>query len=241
MGKLKPGILITRTAPQAAQSAQTLEKCGFHTFVQPMLHITPTKNAPPPLHNIKYAIATSVHGVAALARCKGADALSIFCFPGASLDAAIAAKFDHIHSMPGNAAMLAHFARCFFEAPLDKGLWVRGRHAAFDVAADMRKEGYDVKSWCAYEAHKETMFDEGILAALHQDNIHCVLFYSARGAQAFCALAQKENVDLRTIAALAISPAVADVLADAGFAAIYQADTPVENSMIDTLKAMFAL
>ncbi len=242
MGKLAPSILITRTEPGAKASAMRLTQAGYTAITSPVLQVQSSAHPAPDLDGVQCVIATSAHGVIFFAALPGADAVPLYCFAGASLEAALAGSIgDNVHTITANAEELTAMVQ---KERFPKGgavLWVRGRHYAFDVKAALVTQGFAVREWEAYEAMAADALNPETKEAFRKGSIKAVLFHSARGAKVFLTLAQQENLPLGEIKAITISGEAAKPLGLAGFNAIHVAENPSEAAIMDAVSAHIPL
>ena len=234
-----PGVLVTRSQPGADATARRLAARGYCPVLSPVLRIAASGQPKPPLGGVQALIATSAHGVAALAILHGAAALPLYCLAGASLEQARASDPDRpVRPVRGDAqALCARIARqC---RPQDGALlWVRGQHAAVDVQAVLARKGFAVRVWQAYAAHRASALSEAARQALRNGAIKAVLVHSARGAQALAALAARHGLALDGLAMIAISARAAVPLHAVKGVCVHVAASPDEDAIMATLGAV---
>ncbi len=239
MAGLGPGVLVTRSQPGADASAKRLAARGYRAFVSPVLKAVMHQQPEPSLEGVQALIATSAHGVAALARVPGASALPLYCLAGASLETARASGLGGaVHPVAGDAAELGGYIvkRCNpHNGPL---LWARGQHIATDMQAVLAKRGLAVRTWQAYAAHPASALDEAALTALRAGAIKAVLVHSARGAQVFAALAAHHGLALQNLVFIAISARAAAPLKRLDGVQVHAAASPAEDAMIQKLDSV---
>ncbi len=233
------GVLVTRTQPGATHTATALQKRGYEALIDPVLNIVTTQAPPPDLTGVQAIVATSAHGVRAVAAVSGAKNTPLFCLSGASFDAASDAGFcGETFKTDGHAkdiavAVSAHLSSQGGPVPV---LWVRGRHFAFDMAKALGGFGCKVQQWEAYAAQPVAALCPQTIAAIHEGQIKAVLFHSARGAKHFVRLAHNAGVNLSGLKAVAMSAEAAKPLRPVEFGEIYLAARPDEAALLSAVQ-----
>ncbi len=236
MAGLNPGILVTRTLPGARASAARLTDLGYTAFIDPVLEVHCTGQGTPDLDGIQAVIVTSAHGVTAFVNLQNTRVLPLYCFAGASLEAANHAVYPGpLHTLTGNADELTAMVSDNLRPQNGAVLWVRGCHFAYDVTTALVTKGFAVREWEAYVTRPVKTFLPETIKAWHDDNITAALFHSARGAKTFLTLAGQADLSLGQISAFAISKEVAKSLVCAGFNAVHNAQTPSDTAIIETV------
>ncbi len=234
MGEIGPRdlpVLITRTAPGAAQTGARLSALGYVPIIAPMLVVTSTRQPVPALDGVQALIATSAHGVRAMATLPDAKNLPLFCLSGASANAATELGLAP-RICDGGGQQLADFVIKALSPKRGAIMWVRGAHFAFDMAAKLTTTGFEVHAWEAYTANAQHMLGDMAERALRTASIKAVLFHSARGAAVFADITAGLGVELRAIKAIAISEQAAKPIADAGFGLVCHAAQSTEEALM---------
>jgi len=239
VGGLGAVVLVTRSQPGAGATAKRLEARGYGAVVSPVLRIAMHEQPKPALDGVQALIATSAHGVAALGAVPGAAALPLYCLAGASL----ATAHDHglggnIHPVRGDAAALGAKIAVLCDSQNGPLLWARGHHVAHDVGADLATRGFEVRSWQAYEARPARALDKKAVQALRDGAIKAVLVHSARGAQAFAALAAHHELSLDGLVIIAISARASAPFETIKGILVHVAASPAEDAIMQKLEAV---
>jgi uroporphyrinogen-III synthase len=142
----RPIILLTRPQAQSQDLAARLrERINVPILVSPILDIAPvpfTLTVTP-----RYLILTSAHAAEA-ARAAGLTGLPAFCVGDRTAEAAAQAGLFP-RSAGGDAGAL--LALLEDAAPEGPGLYLRGRHAASELATQLTQAGLDTYSVIAYD------------------------------------------------------------------------------------------
>ena len=231
------GVLVTRTQPGATHTATALQKRGYEALIDPVLKIETTQAPPPDLTGVQAIVATSAHGVRAVAAVSGAKNIPLFCLSGASFDAARDAGFcGEIYKTDGHAKDIAAVVSAHLSPQAGPVLWVRGHHFAFDMAKALGGFGCKVQQWEAYVAQPVAALCPQTIAAIREGQIKAVLFHSARGAKHFVRLAHKAGVTLSGLKAVGISAEAAKPLRPVEFEEIYLAARPDEAALLSAVQ-----
>jgi uroporphyrinogen-III synthase len=145
---MHPTILLTRPQVQSGMLAARLRQVlgdGFPILVSPVLDIVPVAFDLPFKPN--YVILTSVHAVDA-ARAAGLTGLPAFCVGDRTAEAAGEVGLL-ARSAGGDAADL--IALLSQARPPGRGLYLRGRHVAADLATELDSAGLDTVAVIAYD------------------------------------------------------------------------------------------
>jgi uroporphyrinogen-III synthase len=143
-----PTILLTRPEAQSRDFAAALRaRVGpdVPIVISPILEIVPVPFALPV--SPRFLVLTSVHAAEA-ARSAGLTNLPAFCVGDRTAEAARSAGLLP-RSAAGDASALLDLLKA--ERPAGAGLYLRGRHAASDIAADLASAGIDTHSIVAYD------------------------------------------------------------------------------------------
>ena len=203
------GVLITRPAADAAETAAHVAARGFTPVIAPVLILHPRTIAP--FGPFDAIVTTSRNAIPALpGRLK---ALPLLAVGTATASRAHDAGFATVFDAQSDAAALAALAR----RQLDPGAHLLFAHGARqgDALADaLIAAGFAVTRACAYEMTQAACLPAAAIAALETDALAAALFLSAETAAAFVSLLPPHlRPALAGVAALAIGHRAADLLA----------------------------
>jgi len=225
-------LLVTRPEPDGARTAAALRARGHEVDLVPLLRIEPDPDAalgPGPWGAVLITSANAARAIAAHPRRAELLARPAFAVGRRSAEAARAAGFADVVTADGNAEDLARLvaARTGPDLPL---LYLAGEDRAADLAGLLSTRSLRVETVVVYRAIAAPSLPAAIRSALAAGQIHGVLHYSRRSAQAFCAAAG----DLKSLAArhYCLSAVVADVLRQAGGENIAVAAHPTESALL---------
>lgn len=233
-------ILVTRPREEAEALAVRLGPLGFTPIVEPMIEVRFVDGAAIDAEGVQAIVFTSANGVRALKTARGGSVLSralpAFAVGAATAAAARAAGFGDViegqGSVEGLAAMIV--ARC----PPSAGavMHVCGSIVARDLAALLAPSGIRLIRAVLYESIQATRLQPETLALLASGEIAAALFFSPRTAQAFVNLVKEAGIAaaMGSVVALALSPAVADVLR-LPFARVTTAARPTTDALLECL------
>jgi uroporphyrinogen-III synthase len=233
-------LLLTRTEPGAAASAESLRRLGHQVTVEPMLRIEHLPE-PPDLPAPAALILTSTNGVRAVsswpaaARWRG---LPVFVIGSVTAEACHAAGYRRVRSADGNADDL--FALIERELDPQSGvvLYAVAEITATDLQGRLAKSGYSVRRIAAYRAIPAASLGEAAREALAGSTLDAVLFYSERAAATFAALVAHAGLRdaLATVDFVALSAEVARPLAPLGPRRLLVAARPDEGGLFACLQ-----
>lgn len=229
----RPVVLVTRAEPGAGETAARLEVMGIEAVLSPMIALSLATPLPPlPLEGAQGLLFTSANGVRFFTEVSARRDLTAWCVGPATLEAARGAGFS-AHSAQGDADDLARLV--IEEAdPADGPLvHVANAAAAGTLAARLDAAGFEVRFVPLYRPDPARAFSETAARALSAHGLTGVLFHSAKGADAFAALAG--GLDLSRTAAIAISQRAAAPVSGLGWARLVLADHPDEDHLMAAL------
>lgn len=149
MTQTLPKILLTRPEAQSrALAARLGARLGADVpiLVSPVLRIVPLSFELPV--NPRFVVLTSVHAADAAARVAGLSGLPAYCVGDRTAEAAQAAGFAAVSAGGAADDLLALMLRMEARGP---ALYVRGRHAASDLAESLVSAGIETHPVIAYD------------------------------------------------------------------------------------------
>lgn len=219
-------VAITRALPEAEDTAARLRARGVEPIVAPLLTIIPMAYDTN-VEGAQALIFTSSAGVRAFPDTRAQSAKPVLAVGDATADAARAAGFTNVRSADGDAIALAALAIATLDPSGGKLVHIRGTHVAGDVGARLEAAGFTIDRRIAYTAAQVPT-----LPPAYAQPLDAVLFYSARAAEAFDALAGDNTGRI----AGCLSQGVADTLKP-GWARIIVAWRPREDALFEALLA----
>ncbi|MDD9841298.1 MAG: uroporphyrinogen-III synthase [Alphaproteobacteria bacterium] len=237
-------ILITRPQTDAAALGVKLQALGHKTTSCPMLIITPTPQARlPQAQQIAAFAFTSANGVRAFdAQNKNTSyqAKTVYAIGAATAAACAQAGFTDIIESTGGVAQFADMILA--RPPKGKLIHITGQHQAGNLCHLLIEGGIEAEQIMLYRAQPCQSLPPDLIAliqqgGLQQGGVDGVLFYSSRSADIFCHLAEQAGLTayLPNMAAICLSPAIAERAARAGFCPIWTAAQPSEASLLALL------
>jgi uroporphyrinogen-III synthase len=219
-------VLVTRPEPGARATAARLIALGHEPILAPCLSIVPRPAALP--ENPGAIIVTSGQAVPALPA--SYHQVTVFCVGDATAGRLRQAGFCSVESAGGDARDL--FRLVTARRVAGAHLLACGARQGVALARQFREAGIVVERRVVYAARPVARLPEAALQALNGTKIEAALFYSAETARAFGRLAPP---NLETIAAYALSPAIADGLRGMPWRAIHVAAAPTEADLLALL------
>lgn len=215
-------VWVTRTRPQAEETAERLRGLGHEPAVAPVLQVRPVADADIDLAGVAALALTSRNGVAAFAELSPRRDLPVFVTGEATAAEARAADFSEVQAAEGDVDSLA---RLILSArPAGAVLHARAREPAGDLVGALAAGGLTARSVVVYETVETGVAPPG--------GIEAVLIHSPRAARAVAAAlnGRAEGID-----AFAISEAAAAPLAGANFRRVAAAPYPSEAALLKLL------
>ena len=192
-------LLVTRPQPEAAETAARLVAAGHLVLIDPLLTI---EFSPPPagIQDPAALIVTSRNAVRAIADWPIAAAwrpLPVFAVGAETAKTLTEAGFVDVRVGPGDAAALVDFVAAEGRGLAGPILYLRAEEPAADIAGALGAVGLAVESVVAYRAIAAEDFLPATRQALEQGDIDGVLFFSARTAATFSAIAGRTGLAAR--------------------------------------------
>jgi uroporphyrinogen-III synthase len=223
------GVLVTRPEPGCAETAAAVARLGWQPVLAPALRLRPRALTVAP---VQAMLITSRAAAPALP-------LGPPVFAVGEASAAQARAHGHIRvtAAGGDAAALLALVRARLRPADGPLLLAVGQGYAMDLAQALRSAGFVVLRRLAYVAEPAATMPAAAQAALYNDLVSQALFLSPRSAA--CCITQLRDAGLAarvaSIRAIAISPRVAQVLADLPWRGIEVASRPDHDTMLQLL------
>lgn len=228
-------LLMTRPLLAAARFVDQLPpsvRSRVLVCYAPLLEISPTPD-PIKIKGIQGLIFTSAAGVTAVAAALGETDLPCFCVGTGTGKAVQDLGWTLAHVSPTAKALIAALIDIGPAAPM---LHLSGRHTRGDIAQTLTQAGIETRSQVTYDQHLCAL-DLQALTYLQGDLPVIAPLFSPRTARHF-ALQAHGSAPLWLGA---LSPSVAEPLADMAKMAISVADAPDAESMCDVVEKLLNL
>lgn len=207
--RTRRGVLITRPAADATETAALVAQRGFDPVIAPML--TVHQRAIDLKGRFDAVVTTSRNAVAGLP--DALKTLPLLAVGSATAQRAREAGFATVLDAQGDWIALGRLAQRRLE-PGSHVLFAHGVRQGDNLAGALAASGFAVTRACAYEALPAPRMPRAAIAALEAATLHAALFLSSETAEAFVQLLPSGLHDaLSGVAALAIGQRAANVLA----------------------------
>lgn len=230
-------VLVTRPLEDSRAVAEALEADGIECLIWPLTRIVPTMAALKVPHGVGGLLFTSANGVRAFAAACPRRDLPALCVGAKTAAAARRAGFAEAVSAEGDARALAALAR---KSGIRAFLHPRGRDATGDLKGWLAESGQQVAEAILYEARETGAPPAPVAAALAGGTVDAVTAWSPRNGAILVRRLAAVDARLGTTDLIAMSPAAAEPLADAGFRRIIVAEAPDGASMLAAIRAVAA-
>lgn len=226
-------VIVTRTLPDANETARALEALGFRPVLSPMLEIVSQPADLSVLERATHIIFTSANGVRALAGFSPPPLLTAWCVGPTTSAAARAAGYVRIREGPGNARELAETILAAQDDSAGLFVHVANEDAAGDLVARLNAAGIEAVFAAPYRTLACKHLSPEALAALSDGSQPILLVHSARAAGAVAA----SGADLSGAALVAISEAALQPLKGRAGLGEWVASEPREAALLDAVQA----
>lgn len=208
-------ILVTRPEPEGSRMKAQLEAAGHEVTLDALLQIEPLTVDPADFDGAQALIATSRNALRALAPGPSLDAalrLPVFTVGPGTAELARALGFERVVAGTGAARDLV--ALIAGEADPAEGplVHIAGEVTAFDIAAALAVQGFEVRTLTAYRAVAAASLNEATARSIADSTLDAVILMSPRSANIFAQLVADRGLegDARRLVFLCLSQAVAD-------------------------------
>jgi uroporphyrinogen-III synthase len=235
-------IAVTRPAEDAEPFAAALRDLGVEPVLEPLMVIENIGGVVLNLASYQALLITSANGVRAMTASTTERNIRVFAVGDASAQAAQKAGFQNVESAAGNVETLAQLVADHLSPAGGPLLHVAGTRVAGDLAGQLGREGFEIRREVLYRAQFAEHLTPEFVQELAAGNIDGVAFFSPRTATAFVDLAQKAEIStLDRVIAFCLSQAVADKAERLPWQDLSVADSPDQESMLDSIRAFKAL
>ena len=221
-------VLVTRPIEDASEIASALKARGHEAVIAPLMSIIYNDEAPLFLDGVQAIIATSANGVRALARRTSLRELPVFAVGPQTAAEARKVGFADVKSADGDSEALVAAVPGWASTKGGALLHATGKDGAGRVAADLRAQGFDVRTAVLYE-----MIAVTALPPEASMPVDAVLLFSPRSAAIFAGLVDRGIAS--GLVAVCISQNTADALSPLRFREIRIASRPNQEALLDRL------
>jgi uroporphyrinogen-III synthase len=234
--------LVTRPRDPAQGLAAQLAQRGIGAIIAPLFEIHFRDAVSLDLADAQAVLCTSANGVRALVRISPERRLPLFAVGEATAAQARAEGFSAVVAADGNVDDLARLAAARLRPQDGRLVHAAGSEVAGDLAAALRRRGFDIARETLYEARPAGALDPAALHALRAGSVDFALFFSPRTAAIFARLAAAAAVAecCGTIAALSISAAADASLGRLPWRERRVAARPTEAALLEALDQVVA-
>jgi uroporphyrinogen-III synthase len=177
-------LLLTRSQPEADETASELRERGHEVMVEPMLTIG-FAPAPEDLHP-DGLIVSSKNGVRALAEWKASKrwhAIPLFAVGDETAEAARAEGFREVKSASGTSEDLAKLVLREFPPGKGRLVYVAAEERSPTLETRLGEAGHEFQTVVAYKATPPAALSEPTATALGEGKVDGVLLFSRRAAE----------------------------------------------------------
>lgn len=240
-----PKLLITRPAYSFEKSAHDFKKLGFEILHAPMLRIEAIDFDPVDTNDFGGFIFSSQHAVRLFAKTHIGDGKikqPAFCVGTTTADAAYRCGFTNVHNAGRDADALIEMIAGIYKNHQLPLLYVRGEDISTELKNVEALKAIKIKERIVYGAQKSTHFPDDVMAALQNEEIDMVTFYSVRTAENFRTLIQKNGLEqqIARTKSLCISAGVLEYVSDLKWSETYVSEQPDHKHMIEKAREIIS-
>ncbi len=230
-------ILVTRSQPQAAQTAADLRARGHEPIIAPLFEMERLADVDPktgPWDAILLTSANGLWGIVSFAHDKKWHGIPVFAVGDVTAKAAREMRFADVTSAGGNVNDLVNLVATRLQPPA-RLLYLAGEERAGDLAGALRAKNFEVDLVVVYRFLTVQCLPEPAAAALAGE-IDAVLHFSRAGAEDFLKAARGSNLleaALTKPVHFCLSEQVAAPLRRAGAARIQVAAQPTQDALLE--------
>jgi uroporphyrinogen-III synthase len=230
-------ILVTRSQPQAAQTAADLRARGHEPIIAPLFEMERLADVDPktgPWDAILLTSANGLWGIVSFAHDKKWHGIPVFAVGDVTAKAAREMRFADVTSAGGNVNDLVNLVATRLQPPA-RLLYLAGEERAGDLAGALRAKNFEVDLVVVYRFLTVQCLPEPAAAALAGE-IDAVLHFSRAGAEDFLKAARGSNLleaALTKPVHFCLSEQVAAPRRPAGAARIQVAAQPTQDALLE--------
>tara|TARA_B100001142_G_C14228097_1_gene614295 strand:+ start:331 stop:1062 length:732 start_codon:yes stop_codon:yes gene_type:complete len=230
-------LLITRPEEDAKSLAKALEKHGHKTIIENLMIIKDVTHLNINLKGVQALLITSANGIRSLARAHKAKNILICTVGDASADAARDLGYKKVMSAAGNVENLAKMIKKNLKPEDGPLVHIAGSNRAGELGKMLNADGFETRRIVLYKAKAVKELSPMTKAALKNNEIDGVLFFSPRTVTLFCHFMKKAKLfePFRRLNAYCLSSAVAQEANVLPWSNIFVAEKPNSNSLLNTI------
>ena len=234
--------LITRPREDSAALAEAVKRLGIEPVSAPMMAITyVSADIEDAFDSCQAVLFTSRNGVRALCRLTQRRDKKAYAVGDGTADLARENGFASVRSASGDSQNLARLVVDTLKPEDGPLLHAAGATVAGDLSGALEEAGFRTIRRTMYSAEPVGELPPGVLAALRDSELDCVLLFSPRTARIFLGLVAAAEIgsSLSGLAAVCMSDAVANELDPAAWREIRVAAAPTSETMVKMLETDF--
>ena len=233
-------VLITRPQPEADRLASILNAHGIRSLVSPMLEIRPLDTPIPDPNAYQAIFVTSARALQLFANTTANRDLMVYTVGNSSARAAINLGFETVVNANGNVAALVSKIKTQLNPNGGPLLHPAGSHIAGDPSTTLSAAGFELTTVPLYEAAETQSLSRQAGAAIQDETLDAVLFFSQRTAENFVRLIKNAGLTekCRNLQALCQSQTIAHAAKELPWKLVHVASHPDQRSLIELLKDM---
>jgi uroporphyrinogen-III synthase len=224
----RKGVLITRPAREAEETALRVAALGWQPVLAPVMIVARLKARFPEAPQA--VLVTSANALSGIPR--RLHTAPLFAVGNATAGRARALGFRQIMSADGDAVALARLVAARRDPAAGALVLATGRGLGGALASALRAAGFTVACRSTYATEPAPCLPEAAKAALEAGSLRAALFFSAETVRIFINLSGSHAAALRDVAAVAMGNEAATVLATAGWRTIRIAKLPTQDEML---------
>lgn len=231
-------ILITRPAVDADEFARDIRVLGFTPLIEPMLGISEMAYDMPDFASYPALVFTSANAVRVFGCPEAARGVPVFAVGDHTAAELRKSGYTKVYSASGDGADLAALVKQKLQGLPHHLLHIRGEYTARPLEETLAVDRIKMDPLVVYTANTEDCFTDKCRAAIENNAVQAVTFFSKRTAGNFIALARQENLldNLKSIKALCISLPVLECVHAVQWAEAYRTARPDREAMLDLLR-----
>ncbi len=231
-------VLVTRDRESSTAITRRLEELGHTCLYAPMLRIHAVEGAPAPPAGCQAMLVTSANAIRGLPKDFLVPNLRVLTVGDATAAAAREAGFRQVESADGDAAELERLALRRLDPAAGTLLYIRGRDVRGDLVQNLGRGRFRVEERIVYRAEPVSEMPADVVQQTNSGGIDAALLLSRRAAENFARLLTPSlRNGLAHARILALSPAIAEPVADMGLEKVEYADHPDIESLLSMLAA----
>ncbi len=233
-------VLITRPEREAVTLATALSQRGHVPVIAPLFRLEilhPPADFAASLAACQAVLLTSANGARALAEASDQRGRPILAVGDTTAATAEGLGFNAVTSAAGDGAALAELVRKRLDPKAGPLVHVCGVDLALDLGAALGRDGFEVRRFALYDARAESTLPDSARAALQARALDAATFFSPRAASQFAKLVDEAGLadSVRSVTAIAISPAALAPLGKLPFKASVAAARPTRQAVLDEI------